>query len=194
LLAQFQWGCVTEKHFKAYVANLSYLEQAIDRPLFGLIGYEILKQKELLIDYEKTQIEQHHIRKSDLHRYKEPNLSIDFRLLLHQPILIIELGEERSVRVILDTASEDNLLQNDVNNNQYTITDMKFLIGANQQQELAKVVIVPLLSLTDIELENQNCILTNLQHTNVEGILGAPILRELKRFSINYRKKQIYVW
>ncbi|MEM1325348.1 MAG: pepsin/retropepsin-like aspartic protease family protein [Bacteroidota bacterium] len=194
LLAKFQWGCVTEKHFNAYVADLNYLEQAIDRPLFGLIGYEILKQKELLIDYEKAQIEQHHIKKSDLHRYAAPNSSINFRLRSHQPILEIELEDERSVQVILDTASEDNILQNDADNNQYTIKDMKFLVGANQQQSLAKVVTIPSLSLTNMELENQECLLTNLQHTSVQGIIGAPILQELKRFSINYRKKQIYIW
>lgn len=193
LLHRFQWGCAEKKNFPAYLVNLQYLEQAIDRPLLGLIGFEILKEKELLFDYRSQQIEQHPIRKSDLHRLDEPSQEIEFRMSLHQLVLEVKLGD-RQVQVILDTASEDNLLENDAFASHYVIKDTRILIGAGQQQSLVKVVTIPALALTDLTLEDQEYLLTNMQHLDAEGILGFPALNELSRFSINYRKKRIYVW
>lgn len=193
LLHRFQWGCAEKKNFLAYLLNLQYLEHAIDRPLLGLIGFEILKEKELLFDYRSLQIEQHPIKKSDLHRLDEPSQEIEFQMSLHQLVLKVDL-EDRQVQVILDTASEDNLLNNDLYTSQYIIKDMRILVGAGQRQSLVKVVTIPKLALTNVTLQDQEYLLTNMQHIDAEGILGFPALNELSRFSINYRKKRIYVW
>ncbi|MEM9886690.1 MAG: hypothetical protein AAF849_12430 [Bacteroidota bacterium] len=193
LVKSFEWGCVTKKNFTVFVVNLEYLERAIGKPFLGLIGYELLKQKELLFDYENQRIEQHKLKKSDLHLMDDPNQSISFRLAAHVPILEIEL-DEQAMNFILDTASEDNLLQKTEKATQYPVKNMKLLVGTDQRPSLARVVVIPNTALTDMALEDQEYLLTTLSNTSAEGILGFPVLNELSKFSINYRKRKIYIW
>ncbi|MEL6943638.1 MAG: aspartyl protease family protein [Bacteroidota bacterium] len=193
LVRKFEWGCVKKKNFTVYTVNLQHFEEAIGKPFFGLIGYEILKQKELLIDYKNLKIEQHQLSKSDLHRMEDPSQEIRFRMSLHTPILNLDL-ENQSVKFILDTGSEDNILDNAYVSSDYKVTDLKFLVGVGQKSSLARVVVIPNASLTDIAIDNQEYLVTNIEKSTAQGILGSPALKELNKFSINYRKKRIYVW
>ncbi|MEM9849530.1 MAG: hypothetical protein AAF847_16705 [Bacteroidota bacterium] len=192
-VGKFEWGCVKQKNFTALVVDLSYLEQAIGKPFLGLIGYEILKQKELLFDYENRRIEQHRLRKSDLHDLDRPVQAIPFRMAVHAPLLELEMNQER-MDFILDTASEDNLLAKTKNSSRYRVKALKFLVGADQRTSLARVVVVPSANLTNIAFDNQEYLLTSLNHTKAKGILGFPVLNALNKFSINYRKRKIYLW
>ncbi|MEN0047009.1 MAG: aspartyl protease family protein [Bacteroidota bacterium] len=193
LVKKFEWGCVKKKNFTVYLIDLQHFEKAIGKRFFGLIGYEILKQKELLIDYKNLKIEQHQLKKSDLHRLENPNQEISFRMRSHTPVLEMDL-DDQSVDFILDTGSEDNLLDQDYASKDYQVTDLKFLIGVDQKSSIARVILIPNASLTDISLDNQEYLVTDMESTSAQGILGSPALKELSRFSINYRKKKIYVW
>lgn len=193
LVKKFEWGCVKKKNFTVYLIDLQHFEKAIGKRFFGLIGYEILRQKELLIDYKNLKIEQHQLKKSALHRLGNPSQEIRFRMRSHTPVLEMDL-EDQSVDFILDTGSEDNLLDQNYASTNYQVTDLKFLVGVDQKSSLARVVLIPNASLTNISLDNQEYLVTNMDATSAKGILGFPALKELSKFSINYRKKKIYVW
>ncbi|MEM8526008.1 MAG: hypothetical protein AAGG68_15320 [Bacteroidota bacterium] len=190
---KFEWGCVKKKNFLVYTINLQHFEKAIGKRFFGLIGYDILKKKELLIDYKNLQIEQYQLKKSDLHRLEKPSQEIRFRMSSHTPVLDLDL-QNQLVEFILDTGSEENLLDQEYASNDYQVTDLKFLVGVDQKTSLAQVILIPNASLTNISLNNQEYLITNMEDTSAEGILGFPALNELSKFSINYRKKKIYVW
>lgn len=193
LVKKFEWGCVKKRDFTVYLIDLQHFEKAIGKQFFGLIGYEILKKKELLIDYENLKIEQHQLKKSDLHRLENPSQEIRFRMSLHTPVLEMDL-DNQAVDFILDTCSEDNLLDPAYASTDYKVTDLKFLVGVDQKSSLARVIVVPNASLTNISLDNQEYLVANMEMTTAKGILGSPALKQLNKFSINYRKKKIYVW
>jgi len=193
LVRKFEWGCVKKKNFMVHMVELQHFEEAIGKTFFGLIGYDILKQKELLIDYRNLKIEQHQLNKSDLHRLEAPSQEIRFHMNVHMPVLNMDL-ENQSVKFILDTGSEDNLLDHTYASKDYEVTNLKFLVGVDQKASLARVIVIPNASLTDISLDNQEYLVTNMEATSAKGILGSPALKKLSKFSINYRKRKIYVW
>ena len=55
-LDNFEFGIINKRKIEAWAANLSYVENVIDRPLAGIIGSDIIEGYKVLIDYENQKL------------------------------------------------------------------------------------------------------------------------------------------
>ncbi|MEL7119371.1 MAG: hypothetical protein AAFO07_08025 [Bacteroidota bacterium] len=187
----FKWECYKRRSFYAPIISMNHLEKAIGKPILGLIGFDILKKMELVVDFEDqtiSQLDNKSIVERDEHQ------SIPFDLVEHQLIIQFELDGDET-ELIFDTASKHNMLDKELRSSEHLITDELFLIGINQKPNFVDVIEVSAVYMESISLEDQEYALVELDsRIRANGIAGFPIMFKLNKFSINYRKKKLYIW
>jgi hypothetical protein len=197
----FEWGCIEKKYFKAIAIDLSHLEQALDTPILGLIGYEVLTRHEILIDYDEKKIEQYPAKKSSLHATQTASLNIPFEMSGHLPIVSAEI-ENYVLHLAFDSASESNLLDQAYQKKLSKEIDPKLIIfrGADQRDILVTAVNISSTYISEERFRDMEYLFKDVQkirdigHNKFDGLLGHPFIEACGRLSINYKKKQIFVW
>ncbi len=197
----FKWGCIEKKRFVAKAIDLNHLEQSLKLPILGLIGFEMIQKTEILIDYKNREIEHHPTRNSILHEQHTPDLTIPFQLSAHLPILRAEI-ENVILNLAFDSASESNMLDQDYKERLSSETDPKLIIfrGADQKDFLVTAVNITSTYIVSETFENMEYLFKDVQnirdngHKKFDGLLGHPFIAACGRLSINYKKKEIYVW
>ncbi len=200
-VTDFLWGCIDKKYFKAIAIDLAHLEQALDTQILGLIGYEIIQKNEILIDYYERVIEQYPAKKSSLHESQTASLSIPFEMSGHLPIVSAEI-ENFTLNLAFDSASESNMLDQNYKKKLSEETDPKLIIfrGADQRDILVTAVNISSTYISEERFRDMEYLFKDVDkireigHSNFDGLLGHPFIEACGRLSINYKKKEIYVW
>ena len=201
VVAQFFWDCIEKKHFKAIAIDLTHLEQSLGSPILGLIGYEMIQKNEILIDYDQQKIEQYPTRKSILHESEKASLSIPFEMSGHLPMFSVEI-EDYVLHLAFDSAAESNMLDFVYKEKLSSENDPKLIIfrGADQKDFLVTAANISATSINDKTFEDMEYLFKDVQHIRdighkkFDGLLGHPFIEACGRVSINYKKKQIFVW
>ena len=196
-------GFVFEKLY-ADVIDLSHLEQKKNIEILGLIGYEPLKEFEIIVDFQLKQITLTRLDKQgnrlDSLALLEPTIdSLDFHLQAH--IITIEgKVDKTAVTFGLDTGAELNLLHKGIKRkvlNHFKISKRTVLNGMGQNE--VEVLAGKLYKYTcgNQRLSGMRTLLTNMDemnntfNTNLDGLVGFEFLC-MRRTIINYKKKKLY--
>lgn len=205
LLINLDWQGMSFKKIKADVIDLSHLEEQKNFPVLGLIGYEIVKDYELLIDFQQRQIvltrtNEAGDRLDNFAMMAPPVDSLPFSLARHMAVLDGNI-DGHNVAFGLDSGAEYNLLNRKAGREvlrnfeamQHTaIHDA----GGRASTEL------PAGRLYQLSIQNLSCsgmptVLMNMENLNrllqsrLDGVLGAEFLAN-RRTIINYKKKKLY--
>ena len=188
----------------AHIVDLNHIEIKKNTKFIGILGYNVFKDFEILIDFPYNRLRLSRIDKSGARVDKTPPWeapldSISFDLKRHF-IVVKSVINAVSLDMILDSGAELNLIDRKVNKKvieKFTVIKRVNLIGAGKKQVevLAGV-------LRDIKCGNQksaemNTLLTSLDDINssfginVQGVLGYEFLSQ-RRTLINYKKRKIY--
>ena len=199
---RFEWAGQIIKKPAALSLDISHLQEDLQMPLAGLIGYDVLKNAELFADVNNGQLQLFPTRKSDLHRLYTPLAVIPFDMAEHLPVITIQI-KGRSFRMILDTGSGANLLDHGMGEwllqSGYSICGTETLQGLNGNIQRSDIFAVPQSSSGNFNMQDLRFSLSDMQTLSqhlgqqVDGILGFPFLKT-GRFSINYQRKELYVW
>jgi len=200
VVQKFSWGNITKRRLRAFVSDLSHLEKALQQPILGLIGYEIIRSQEICLDYENRRILQYKPNFSGLHRYETPKEILSFELLAHLPVIKAEINQHQ-LHLGLDTGAESNLLGANPKvhlirqNLADTITQE--LRGLDQRVNNSQATVVRYTSIDENAFLDMKYVFTDLSHLqrdqSIDGLLGFPFFSACK-ISINYRKQKIYIW
>ena len=112
----FWWGDLHRHRFPAETSDLRSLETVLGREILGLIGMEVLRGLELIVDYERELLI---LRRPSANSDCElcpakPDFLLPMDFQLHLPVLEAELGDSRKVKLGLDTGSSLSLLNKDL--------------------------------------------------------------------------------
>jgi hypothetical protein len=188
----------------AHVIDLSHIEAKKNIQVRGIIGYNVFKDFEILIDYPAKVI-----TLSRLDKWGEPlearrmwelkSDSIRFFLQHHMITFKGEVGGKKLI-FTLDTGAELNLLDRLVGKK--VLRHFEILkrikmsgVGTKEVEVLAGLLID--LKCADQEPEPMYTLLTNLDEMNqafgtqIKGVLGYEFLQN-KRILINYKKEKLY--
>jgi hypothetical protein len=196
----------SEQPMRADLINLSHLESQKGIPLLGLIGYEAIKDFELLIDLHTQNVvlfmtDDKGVRYGS-HAFTAPPVdSIRFDLIQHMAIIYGSL-EGRPLIFGLDTGSELNLLDDKLDSkirshfkpitNQVSINDI-----GGRSSEGHTVGRLEHLWIEGKEWPAMRTLLVDLAalnqmlNTRLDGVLGMEFLIRRKAV-INYKRKMIY--
>lgn len=190
VISLFRWECIEKKRITSWVLDLAEMERGLGEKILGLIGYEILQEKELLVDYEKMHIEQRALfSKSSL---PLPDAVLSFALDEHLAIIKIDVaGITRDM--ILDSGSETSIMAENEQTLTFYSEDASIIVGLDKVKSSARIVNI------EVNMPSGRLVLemliSNGTNTLVDkGLLGSSFLNQYKKWSINYHKQRLSLW
>ncbi len=170
--------------------DISHLEEALDTEIHGLIGFEIIKDYDLIIDYQSMLI--YLVLPSEMtsfltSKYGEKSLvKVPFKMEGHIPVIESKIGNE-IYSFGLDTGAESNLLDDDLfdSTKQFCselTTDE--LTGADKKVSVINKGEINKMEIGDKSFENVTTVYSDISHINegynltIDGLIGYPILSQ----------------
>lgn len=198
----FKWAGIERQNIEGLSVDISHLEKTSKQKILGLIGFELIKNNEVLFDYSGKRILLYPARKNSLHKSSKPVLSIPFRLQDHLPIIEVQIGGKK-LRFGLDSGAAVNLIDKKYADilppSSFNITQVEELQGLDQTVQKVSAATIPQTEIKKISCSDMKYLFTDLSHLKsssdlqIDGLLGFPFFEKMK-FSINYAKRKIYVW
>jgi hypothetical protein len=198
MVEQFVLGNARFAHLNAYKVDLAYLEQSLGCEIDGLIGYEVLREMELVLDYPNRTITLLPLRKSDPYQDEREGF-LDFFLINHIPVVSGKLGK-KDILLGVDTGAGANVLRLALGRSfEASASGKNRVRGTDSQVKMSSVVKAPV-DIEGYEEEMaQEYLLMDLSHLQsdldrpIDGLLGFPFLQDGK-WSIHYGQQRIYFW
>ncbi len=197
----FRLGTITNPELDAFATDISHLEEIKKTKIDGLVGYEVLKNSNLLLDYQNKTInllpsgEKHSIEG------REEVLAIPFKTRGHMPVIEMYIGNKK-LRMGIDTGSEANLLDERFKRKlrKYYAQDFttRYVRGIDRSTIKTCSVKIDLGQIQHLQLGEMEYLFTDMSFLNsgygkrMDGILGYPFLKS-HLISIDFSKRMIYV-
>lgn len=198
---QFNWSNIQKTAVAAFQVDISHLEANSDTPIAGIIGYDILREIELSVNYQTKTVRINPLKDTAKNPSKAVAI-IPFKMQGHLPVIKVKVGNKK-LRLALDTGSESNILDSrfleKINTAQLGNVRQGELQGVDQQIKEVNIASIQETAIQDINLSNMDYLFTDLSHLKsesglyIDGLLGYPFFKQ-GEISINYAERKIYVW
>ncbi len=204
----FTFGGIRYYNIDADRINLGHLENSKGIKILGLLGLQLFKRFEMLIDYEKNLIHLHLINKKDppgpyLDELKNSEayntLPID---IIENKLITYTQLQGRKLRFLIDTGAESNVLDSRLPNKIFenvTITGRVMLSGTGQKKVEALHGNLKNIQFGGIDMGKLPVIITNMEKMCfaydrcLDGMLGFDFL-SLHKIGFNFVKRKMYIW
>lgn len=195
---RFSLGSLELQHFEAITLDLEHLSAAHQSKVYGLIGYELLRNYTLILDYQNRKL---HLLDYEVNRaIHQPLVRIPFVLDGHLPVVEVQVGEH-VLRLGIDTGSASNILhqiwseQLDQWGPNLPVEEVQGLDQRVQQVQAAELQQVECGALsTDMKFLLMD--LSNLRagvDQPLDGLLGYRFLSQYK-VAIDYPNQELLLW
>ncbi len=200
---QLKWAEMSMNDEDVLSVNLSHLEEELEMEIYGLIGYELLKNYDLLIDYKEKKITL--IRPQFLSTYISNNFNnskqekVPFVLKGHIPIINAVISNQ-SFKLAVDTGAEVNLISMDsyetLKDNIYNQQNESLIGLDNSNTKNVTLATLKYLEVGNIKFNDLETVFNDISHFNsgysvkVDGIVGYELLSKHKSI-IRYNNKEI---
>lgn len=199
---EFTWAGIYHKNLDALALDMNHIEQAAKRTVKGIIGYDILKNYEVLIDYENKQLWLLQSGNNKLHIAAEPIATLEFELQDHLPVIEVQIDGQK-FRFGLDTGAGVNLLDvrhRDLLSQKLAVnTNLESLRAIDQTTRLTESVIVEQTQISTLPVDKMKYLFTDLHHLksntalDIDGVFGFSFFEKVK-CSIDYPNRKLYIW
>ncbi len=207
-VSEFTLGPLKYNKVEADMINLGHIENSKGVKILGLLGLQLFRQFEMIIDYEKSIIYLHLISKKEGKSYKSEMLkdsaaftTVPFDITDNKIITKLEIAGKK-LRFIIDCGAETNLLDSRLPDKVFenvVLGRRVKLTGANDKKIEALYG-----DLNNLKIGNQDIgalpvVITNLEKTCLsfvsctDGILGFDFL-SLHRIGFNFVTRKMYIW
>lgn len=207
LVRQFTLGSFNYTQAEAELLNLAHIEASKGVKILGLIGVGLLKQCEMIIDYERSLIHLHHIRRQERASYQHAMLNDSSKYIVY-PIdirdnrILVETNiADKDLRFVIDYAAETNIIDGRLPDkilDSVEINGRVMLAGAGSKKVEALTGALSSLQVGRLEIKQMPVLITNLENTCfggvscINGVLGYDFL---SRYTIafNFVKRKLYI-
>lgn len=199
-VTSFQFGAAHYTGFTAAATSLAAIRPVVGPKLLGLLGYELLRAYEVVIDYPHRRLSCYPLHSTKPIPFRRQD-SLAFVLAQGGPIVKGYIGKT-SVQLLLDTGAMSNNL--DITFSQKLapavrprVVGTDRLLGPNSQQVVQRAML-PELQLPPTAWRGVPVMLTPLARLNsgralpYQGILGALFLGQNGIVSFHYGRRQFY--
>ena len=182
--------------------DLSHLEESLETELYGLIGYDMIKDYDIIFDYKKLKITL--INPSIFKKYKNENLPhvslkrVPFDLKGHIPIVKAQVGNT-TLSYGIDCGAESNLISDKLFEPLKSYTKrikINKLIGAGNQPKEVKRGKVKKTKIGNKYFKKLITAFSDISHLNegykinIDGLIGYEVLCK-QRTLISYNRKEM---
>jgi predicted aspartyl protease len=208
LVKKLSFGAVHYFKVEADRINLGHIENSKGIRIFGLLGVQLFRQFEIIIDYENNEIHLHHITKKDGKNYQHRLLNdtstysvlpID---LLDNKILTYGKVGNKKLTFLVDTGAESNVIDSRLSENvldNVAITRRMVLNGAGNKKVDALYGDMSNLRIGVRAITSMPVLVTNLEKMCfaydrcLDGMLGFDFL-SMHKIGFNFVKRKMYIW
>jgi hypothetical protein len=207
-LKRFDFGPVHYDKIEADRVNLGHIENSKGIKILGLLGVQLFKKFEMILDYEKNLIYLHLITRKEASTYKNEMLA-DTSQYNEFPIDILEdklityaemVGKK--LTFVIDTGAESNVLDSRLPNKIFenvAITRRILLTGSGNKQVEALYGDMKNMKLGKLDIATLPVLVTNLEkmcfsyNKCLDGMLGFDFL-SMHKIGFNFVKRKMYIW
>lgn len=205
---QLTLGPVKYKKVEADLINLGHIENNKGVKILGLLGLQLFRQFEMIIDYEKSVILLHLISKKESKTYQHELLSdtslystVPFDITDNKIITKLEIAGKK-LRFIIDCGAETNLLDSRLPDKIFEnviIGRRVKLTGANDKKIEALYGDLNNMKIGNQDIGTLPVLITNLEKSCLsyisctDGILGFDFL-SLHKIGFNFVNRKMYIW
>ena len=199
---RFRFGAATYTNLTAAATSLATLRRLVGPRLLGLIGYELLREYEVVLDYAQHRLTCYPLNASGQRPFARRD-SLAFSLVQGKPLATGYIGTTR-VRWLLDTGAGANHLDQALSRtlaaaDQPRVTGTDQIWGTAGPAQAVRQAILPRLQLGATEWKGVLVALTSLARPSsgrplpYQGILGYPFLSQDHFVSFHYGRRQFYI-
>ncbi|NRB46493.1 MAG: aspartyl protease family protein [Saprospiraceae bacterium] len=198
----FRWGNIEIADTDLMGLDLSHLEEELNHPFKGLIGYDLLRDFELLIDYEKEELLLFKDGQTDYHQKIQPESELSFSYQLHIPVLEVEIDGVH-YDLGLDTGAEQNLLSQAsferLPKESFEVQEQTELRGADKNVTEVQRFLIHESKFSGHTFKAMSFVSADISHLTagyglkIEGLVGYPFLSQ-QLCSIDFADEKIYFW
>ncbi|MCB0580149.1 MAG: aspartyl protease family protein [Phaeodactylibacter sp.] len=198
---KFNWAGIEKKGIEAIALDISHLEEAYQRKLLGIIGYQIFAGREILVNANTMQIFIFDGKKNYLSRVSKPITTLPFTMQDHLPVISARVGGQ-TYQFGFDSGCTANLLDqallDKLPERAYNMLAQRQLQGFSEEPQDVMVIGTAAIELDNLPAKESEYLVTNLSHLkasdiHISGLLGYPFFKGLT-FSINYVTRQLSIW
>lgn len=194
----FRWNNVEWKNVSSLSVDMRKFNDVSKDGLKGLIGYEILRNYELVVDPAAQTIQLISNRKELPYNPNEVLASVPMQQKEHMPVIEISINGKK-ILLGVDTGAEINFLDQRLFDNGILVGEKigtSVVKGLGDQEKKEQKMRVRNLDIGGLQIAEQNFTLSDFSQLfplseapslNVQGIVGSAFLNQF-RYSINYRK------
>ncbi|MGN6293875.1 MAG: aspartyl protease family protein [Chitinophagaceae bacterium] len=208
MVTKFSFGPVHYQKVEADRINLGHIENSKGIKILGLLGMELFRKFEMILDYEKNLLYLHLITRKESSVYKSEMLT-DTSLYNEFPIDIMEdklitYGHMAGKKLIfvIDTGAESNVLDSRLPNKIFenvAITRRILLTGSGNKKVEALYGNMKNMKMGDLDIGSLPVLVTNLEkmcfsyNKCLDGMLGFDFL-SMHKIGFNFVKRKMYIW
>ena len=207
-VATLSLGTLEYYRSEADLLNLGHIENSKGIKILGLLGMELFKQCEMIIDFEKNLIYLHRIGRKEASSYKSSLLNDEAAYhtlpieLMNNRIVATTTIAGKKLKFVIDCAAESNILDSrspDKILENVTITKRVLLNGAANRKVEALYGDLNNLKMGTLDFGTLPVLITNLEKTCfsdlgcISGVLGFDFL-SLRKIGFNFVKRKMYIW
>jgi predicted aspartyl protease len=208
MVSVLSFGPIKYKKVNADRANLGHIENSKGVKILGLLGMQLFKQFEMIIDYEKSVIYLHLISKKETKTYRSEQLNdtaaysvFDITISDNKLFTKGQIGSKKLIFVI-DTGAESNVIDSRLPNNlfdNFSVSKRVKLSGAGSKKIEALYGDMQNVKIGNLDINNMPLLVTNLEKMCyaydkcVDGILGFDFL-SLNKIGFNFVTNKMYIW
>ena len=200
------WNGIKRKNEVAKVLDLGLIEKSKGIDILGFIGYPILKDFEVLFDYQgKTltlfRLNRKGNRLDKIYLTEAPTHLVELEMAYHFPYITMYNGDE-PIHLLLDSGAEMNILSPQAEEKllkSLVYQNTRHLIGFGQARIPCKEYLVKNFNIQDIELHPMKTLIQNMEGFNealdisLDGFVGYEFFFQHKT-SINFKRKEMRIW
>jgi len=208
MVTKFSFGPVHYQEVEADRINLGHIENSKGIKILGLLGMQLFRKFEMILDYEKNLLYLHLITRKESSSYKSEMLA-DTSLYNEFPIDIMEdklitYGHMAGKKLIfvIDTGAESNVLDSRLPNKIFenvAITRRILLTGSGNKKVEALYGDMKNMKMGDLDIASLPVLVTNLEkmcfsyNKCLDGMLGFDFL-SMHKIGFNFVKRKMYIW
>ncbi|PPK86305.1 aspartyl protease [Neolewinella xylanilytica] len=195
----FEMGGLTVENYWAIGIDLRGMENRVGQRIDGMVGYELLNDGELRIDYAARSFRLLPSERHPKHLGVAPRAVLKFSMVDHLPVVRFRIKGKRYAFAI-DTGAGSNLVDSKAAEGlQLADTgEAMNILGLDGRHVEAAIVSLPTPGEFAEGEETIELVTMDLSHLQEEGhelagILGSAFLSQFT-VGIDYRRRKIYVW
>jgi len=199
----FRWGAVNRSDFLVRACKLETMEKILRMDILGLIGMEVVRKLELIVDYSRHTLT---MRRADGVGNcgicpKVPDYQLTFAYQNHLPALKTNLGNRSELWLGIDTGSSlsiiDQKLQRKLRRKTRSLSRIQYG-SAHGVHEIPLGNVLELDLGQGLEFIYWRFAFNELEHfqkfgMHIDGLLGGDLFR-LGVVSINFVNQQLSIW